>query len=178
MKTPEELYPLIDSQRYVIILATNDVSPLPEALVNRSMEFIFGEYTKEELLYISNNLLLGTLSNQNQDYLIECAAKNPRILKSLCVRINLISRSYPNVWNMDIKQFNMLIRDLFGIEDGLDMSCRRYVEALDHLGGRASLDTLSIYLHIDKDTLRYFVEPILLYKNLIQITSRGRTLCR
>lgn len=173
----EVIYPKIDENRYVILLATNDAMLLPEALVNRTTEFIFSEYSKEELAYMANETLQNQLRGDCVDYLIECAAKNPRILvKGLCARLNLISKTYPDIWRMELGDFKNLVRDLFGIEDGLDVASRRYMEALRTLGGRASLETLSTLLHIDKNTLRYFVEPILLYKNLIQISSKGRIL--
>lgn len=178
LNPPEVIYPIIDSKKYVILLATNDAATLPEALVNRTMEFIFAEYSVEELRYIAGSILVRALPISHLDYLIQSSAKNPRIMKGLCERINLISRAKPTIWDMSFEEFKVLMRELFGIVDGLDVASRRYVEALDHLGGRASLDTLATYLHIDKDTLRYFVEPILLYRNLILITSRGRILCQ
>ena len=90
-------------------------------------------------------------------------------------RLNNIASSL-NVWKLPENKFRELVKDIFGIEDGLDVSARRYVETLRELGGRASLDTLATMLHIDKSTIQYFVEPVLLYKRLIKITPKGRIL--
>lgn len=174
---PEVLYPLMDSGRYVIVIATNDVATLPEALSNRCVEFIFNNYTLLELREISTPMLQGKLSTEFLDYVIESGGFNPRIIKSLINRLNIVIANRPGILDgLNLDQFKELLHELFGIRDGLDIMCTRYMDALRGLGGTASLQTLAAFTHIDQNTLRYFAEPILLYKKLIKISSKGRSI--
>lgn len=177
LQNPEILYPIIDSMEYVFVLATNDVAIVPEALVNRSMEFIFDQYSKEELRDICKTHVLGDLPVEFLDYIIDSSGGNPRIIKGLMKRINMFYLNSPQrIKGIDLNGFKKIMEDIFGIVDGLDVTCARYLEALQSVGGTASLQTLSTMLHIDKGSLQYHAEPILLYKNRIKITNKGRSL--
>lgn len=177
MKTPEMLYPLMDSKEYVIIIATNDAAILPEALVNRCFEFIFEQYTKEELSEICRMNLKFPMQNSFVDYVVESSGGNPRVMKNLLDRLNMIMLNRPNLINsLDIGGFKGLLKDVFGIVNGMDVLCIRYMDALQNVGGTASIQTISTMLHVDQGTLKFYVEPVLLYKNKIRITSRGRSL--
>lgn len=175
---PEVLYPRMDSGKFVIVIATNDVAMLPEALSNRCVEFIFDRYTIPELREISKTCLGSVeVSTDKLDYIIESGGYNPRIIKSLISRLSIILSRNPNILNgLDLSRFKQLLADVFGIHDGMDVMCTRYIESLEKLGGTASIQTISAYVHIDQNTLKYYVEPILLYKERIKITSKGRSL--
>jgi Holliday junction resolvasome RuvABC ATP-dependent DNA helicase subunit len=173
----ETLYPMMDSGKYVIVLATNDVALLPEALSNRCVQFSFIHYSIEELRDITKPCLMCNISDELLDYLIESGADNPRIIKSLASRINIILSRNPSILvNMPLDKFKGFMGDVFGIQDGMDVMCNQYLDALKSVGGTASIETLSAYAHIDKSTLKFYVEPILLYKNRIKISSKGRSL--
>jgi len=58
----------------------------------------------------------------------------------------------------------------------LDTLCRKYLEVLEDVGGTASIFLLKSILHIDDNTLKREIEPVLLKKGLIKITSKGRSL--
>jgi Holliday junction resolvasome RuvABC ATP-dependent DNA helicase subunit len=175
--TPEVLYPLMDSGKYVILLATNDAALLTEALVNRCTQFNFEPYSMEELREITKSCLTSKVQNDILDYIIESGGNNPRVIKNIVSRINIMMHTVPNLLSqVNINEFRVLMEASFGIRDGLDTMCYRYMEALTSLGGAASLQTLGTYLHTDSNTLRFYVEPVLLYKNLIRISSKGRSL--
>ena len=177
LEHPEVLYPKMDSGKFVIVIATNDVALLPEALSNRCVEFIFDKYSKAELREIGGGFLLTPLPIEFLDYIIESGGGNPRMIKNLVGRLNIILTRRPNlVKNINLDQFKILLEELFGIVDGMDIMCNRYLDALSSLGGTASISTISTYIHIDQNTLKFYVEPVLLYKNKIKITSRGRSL--
>lgn len=175
--TPETLYPKMDSGKYVIVLATNDASMLPEALTNRCVEFIFDAYSTVELREIIDGASSQRLPNQFKDYIIESGGGNPRVIKNIIMRLNLIASRHPDTYKgMDLDGFKKLLEYTFGIKDGMDVMCNRYLEILKAVGGVASLQTLSTMAHIDQSTLKFYVEPILLYKKIIKITSKGRSL--
>jgi Holliday junction resolvasome RuvABC ATP-dependent DNA helicase subunit len=148
-----------------------------EALSNRCVQFSFIHYSIEELRDITKPCLMCNISDELLDYLIESGADNPRIIKSLASRINIILSRNPSILvNMPLDKFKGFMGDVFGIQDGMDVMCNQYLDALKSVGGTASIETLSAYAHIDKSTLKFYVEPILLYKNRIKISSKGRSL--
>jgi Holliday junction resolvasome RuvABC ATP-dependent DNA helicase subunit len=166
----------MDTNEHVIILATNDIAELPEALVNRCEDLIFEAYSQEELHYIATLYLPFNLSVECLDYLIESSGYNPRIIKHTAGKLILVFSKHPELVNSTLEEFKYLLESVFGIKDGMDVMCTRYLEALTNVGGTASLQTISSYTHIDQSTMKYFIEPILLYKNRIRISSRGRSL--
>lgn len=177
MEHPETLYPLIDSKKYVFVFATNDVALLNEALANRCAEFIFDKYSKEELREIARTCLSTELPDDFIDYIVESGSGNPRIIKNYINRLNImLIRNKSALSGIDLVGFKSVMEYVFGIQDGMDILCQRYIAALKDVGGTASIQTLSTYLHVDQNTLKYHVEPALLYKSLIKITSKGRSL--
>jgi Holliday junction resolvasome RuvABC ATP-dependent DNA helicase subunit len=177
LEHPEVIYPRMDSGRYVIIIATNDVALLPEALSNRCVEFIFDRYSNLELREIAGMNLIVKIPVEFLDYMIESGGGNPRIIKNLAGRLNIVLTRHPNILaGLNLEQFKLLLKETFGIVDGMDIMCNRYIACLVSLGGTAALGTISAYVHIDQNTLKYYVEPILLYKNKIKISSKGRSL--
>jgi Holliday junction resolvasome RuvABC ATP-dependent DNA helicase subunit len=177
LEHPEVMYPFMDSGKYVIVIATNDVALLPEALSNRCVEFIFNRYTIPELREIAGMSLQTKLPVPFIDYIIESGGGNPRIIKSLIGRLNIVLSRRPNLLDgINLDGFRLLLLESFGIKDGMDVMCTRYIEALEHLGGTAALGTISAYVHIDQNTLKFYVEPTLLYKNRLRISSKGRSL--
>ena len=176
---PEVLYPFMDSGKYVVILATNDVSVVPEALSNRcTVSLTFDDYSQEDLRMICSTKLNSHIAIELLDYIIESAGRNPRVIDSIARRLNIILINKPSILdNLAVHEFKYLMEKLFGIKNGMDTACTRYLTALKKLGGTASLQTISSYIHIDQNTLKFSVEPVLLYKGKIQITSKGRILC-
>lgn len=174
VKEPEYLYPLMDSGNYVFVLTTNDVEILPEALSNRCYEYIFAPYTVEELRIITQDALWSKMDTECLDLIIDSGGRNPRIIIKLVDRINLYQAERGIIPDRD--KLVTVLKAYLGIINGLDIECQRYIEVLREAGGRAALDTLSVMLHINKDSIRYNIEPVLLQKRLIQITSKGRIL--
>lgn len=174
LKEPEVLYPIMDSGRYVMIFTTNSVTVLPEALVRRCYNFNLAPYTKEELIIMAGNALWDRLSGDCVSLIVDSANGSPAILMSIIQRINLYQRNKRKI--NSVGELIEVLKNYVGIVNGLDEAARRYLECLKNLGGVAGLDTLSTLLHINKDALRYDIEPILLEKRLIKVTSKGRIL--
>lgn len=176
MEHPEVLYPILDSGKYVFIFTTNFDSLLPEALTNRCKNFIFVDYSIEELVEIFDIHSKLKFPDMVVRYIVECAGRNPRIIvKTFADILKMHYRKQTNIPSEPSEILNEIDK-LFGIEEGLDRVSRQYLETLEKLGGRSSISLLSSSMHLDKNTIQYSVEPALLYKKLIRITSRGREL--
>jgi len=176
MEHPEILYPLLDDSRYVFIFATNFDSILPEALTNRCKSFIFVDYSMDELREIFRFHSKLVYPENVINHIVEVAGRNPRIIVKTF--IDTLKMHYRKQENIPYNESELIatIDKLFGIEEGLDRISRAYLETLQNLGGRSSINLISSSMHLDLNTIKYSVEPALLYKKLIKITSRGREL--
>jgi len=173
----EPLYPIMDSGEYVIVLATNEYTKLPEPVVNRcnNSGFVFTPYTDRELYEIIKISSETVYDEDHLQYLIKSGGHNPRVIKGIVTNLDVYFKYYP--FPRTIREFKQIIKDTFGIVDGISPIAANYLEALQALGGRASLALLAGTLRIDKSTLQGAVEPLLLNNSLIRITSKGRELC-
>lgn len=171
----ESLYHLMDLRSRVLVFATNSDGNLPEAFQNRCWEFIFKEYDDDELLIIAKDSAEFYAPIDKFVPIVEAGARNPRIIKSLVSRLNMYFSQNKDV-DPSTVDFTEIMEQVFDIQDGLDTLCRRYLEALENVGGVASINLLKSILHVDQNTLTNQVEPILMKKGLVQISSKGRKL--
>lgn len=173
---PEFLYPLIDSGAFSFIFATNEDGKVKEPLLNRCVNLVFIEYSQEELRELTRVSLSESgmrFTDSMVDKIIEVGNRNPREITSISKRVSLYVRSHPLILRDD---FDEMLKSLFGFEDGMDLLSRVYLQKLKELGGKASLDALSRTTHIDKTTMTSLIEPSLLYRGEILISSKGRSL--
>lgn len=176
MKEPEVLFPIMDSKKHVLILATNHTGGLPEALRNRCREFIFGDYDDEELELMAMESASFSTTEENYMKMVRASNGNPRILVDNIVdTFGMYFRQNPDVNPMTI-DFDDILENVLHISGGIDTHCRRYLEILGTVGGTASLSLLSNILHIDQETLRNQIEPVLIKKGLLTISPKGRKL--
>lgn len=179
MKSPEVIYPLLDKRDHVFLFATNDVAILPDALTRRcDFVFIFEPYSSDELAEMCR-VRIGDKSIPRDfiDYIVESSGRNPGILRNMSNKVVMFLSAYPNILKgMDLDSFKDLMDKVFGIQDGMDQLCVRYIDVLKSVGGTASLATIANMLHADHDTIKYNVEPVLLYKGKLRISSKGRSL--
>lgn len=175
MQNPERLYKVLDEKQKVLILATNENANLPEPLVNRCYEFIFTDYSDEELILIARESSVFSASDESYLVIVEAGNRNPREIKSLVDRLGLYFQANPSV-NSRSADYKQILKEVFQITNGLDTLCRRYLEVLSDIGGTGSLHLLKGILHVPEDILKNRVEPVLLRKGLIKISSKGRSL--
>lgn len=171
LASPEFLYPIMDSGKFVFIIATNEDGNVKEPLMNRCVPLIFTEYSQEELREIVKIPYTTPVSDDILDKVIDLGGRNPRQISSLSRRLSMYERVYGR-----IEDFDSVLENIFGYKDGLDELSRTYLRKLSELGGRASVEALARALHVDQNTIKYIVEPNLLYKNKITISQRGRCL--
>ena len=186
VKNFERLFPEMDKSispagtypnPHVFIFATNQDGNLPEAFSNRCTEFIMKDYSLEELMLIAKDASSFITSDESLEEIVNAGNFNPRIIKSLCARLSTYLNMRKDI-NPMVADFKEIFREVFSIEDGLDSLCRDYLEVLGDVGGTASIFLLKSILHVDDTTLKRSIEPILLRKGLIKITSKGRSLVR
>lgn len=176
MKDHERLFGVMDSRKHILIFATNQDANLPEAFVNRCTHFIFSDYTMEELMLIAKDSLSVEVSDESLESIVVAGNHNPRIIKDeLCDKLNIYFKTYREIDPLNV-DMDSVLKEVFSIEGGLNTLCRKYLETLNDVGGTASLFLLKSILHIDDVTIKSEVEPVLLKKGLIKITSKGRTL--
>lgn len=179
MKEPEILYPIIDSDNYVFIFATNFDSLLPEAFTNRCKNFTFLEYSEKELIDIFKSHSKLQFRESVIKHIIDISGRNPRIMiKTFLSGLEIhYNNKREELFVKTDEEIIDNINKIYGIVGGLDGISRQYLETLKSLGGRSSINLLASSSRLDINTIKYIIEPTLLYKKLIKITSRGRELC-
>lgn len=174
LKEPERLYPLMDSKKYLFIFASNEAGELKEPLTNRCIGFNFVEYGKEEICQIIDTYFTDNKINLPHNYL-ELIYENcngvPRTAKLISQRLLMMiqNRGVPTY-----DELKRIIYDVFQIQDGLDYRHKSYLNFIQK-AGTASLDLISYAIKLDKATIKRDIEPVLINKGLIKISSRGRT---
>lgn len=174
----ETLYPIIDSNRFVFIFATNFDSILPEAFQNRCINLNFTSYSKKEFRSIFRVNSRLPLSDNVVNFLYEVSGGNPRILiKVYIYNLELFFEQNPEGLSKSDDEIIKIIEDIHGIKDYLTRDMLEYLKVLDSLGGRAPIDTIASGLKLDRNTIKYDIEPVLLFRKRIKISSKGRELC-
>jgi Holliday junction resolvasome RuvABC ATP-dependent DNA helicase subunit len=174
LKTPEVLYPLMDSREFTIILATNETGELKEPLVNRCVPLIFEPYSKPEM----KRIICSKLPQLNLifvDVIVSISKGNPRIASILCERLDYIfnANGYPN----SMEEMKGTLTEILNISpEGFSPYEIRYINFLRTAGGHASLDLIVNSTRIDKKTVLRDVEPTLILSGKVVIDHRGRSI--
>lgn len=177
LKDPERIYPLMDSGKHTFMLMSNEYSDLLEPLTNRCFAFNFSPYRVEELSKIAEMFLRKydiNLGSENLRTLVENSRLMPREVINLCKRLAVIFKG-KDVPESSEKMEHILFEYCGIRKGGFTSNDEAYLHFLRE-NQRASLTTLANVLQIPRQTVLNEIEPFLLRKNLIQITSRGRIL--
>lgn len=174
LKYPEVMYPILDSGNYVFVFASNEYGELPEALFTRCFVYNFAEYSLDEISEIISRYSRDKgifLDKSKTDLFAKYSRNNPRVAKKLFDRVLfIINRGY---YKLSVKGIISALNDI-GIYSGgytdLDI---QYLQALSKLMV-SSLDNISRILKVDKNTILNEIEPFLIEKGHITITSKGR----
>lgn len=178
IKSPEFLYPLMDSGEYSFFICTNEFQDLKDPLQNRCFQLVFDSYTFAELKIIGRIVFLEKEINIDPGLLnliIESVRDTPREVKLICEKCAFLfsQRGMPT----SEEELNITLSKVFGIhEGGLNETDIKYLEFLRKQGS-AGLKTISLVLKLPEKTVREDVEPFLMRRGMIKITGRGRTLC-
>ncbi len=175
LKGQEMLYPLLDRGDKTFLICSNEFGLLKEPLQNRCINFIYLDYTYEEMQYILidyANSLGYWMDDDFIDEVIKGSAYNPRVGKAMISSLhNYELAGNPAITSLD--ELKGILKSIFGIEDGLNSLQRRYLEFL-RTAESASLNLISSVLKVDVITVRRDIEPALVQRGLIGIGARGR----
>jgi Holliday junction resolvasome RuvABC ATP-dependent DNA helicase subunit len=177
IRTPEMFYPAMDSGNNVFLFMTNSSGLLPEPLQNRCISLIFDDYTNEEIGLIVTDYVINELKiTLTQDLIMEIVRNsngNPRVSKMISLRLRnyFITHKYPDT----VEELKEILFNFLGIKDGLNKVHRGYLKLLES-NDSMSLNLICGLLNVDKGTILYEIEPVLMKRGLISITNKGRQL--
>lgn len=174
IKSPEDLYPLMDSGKYIFIILTNEYEQLKEPFLNRTIQFQLEEYTDLDLA----QLVSQQFKRKGVDFpyifcisIANCSRGNPRVAKLIAKRLIYVYREKGFPENVD--DLNKSLEIINVSKGGFTELDRRYLNFLKS-AERASINTICSSINIPKYTIEKDIEPFLIKKGLIQITPRGR----
>ncbi len=175
-KNFELLYPYLDDKNQSYLFCTTEYGETPEPFLTRCIRFTFEPYLVKDLTQIVRSYAKSRsfIFNSAEAYTLvaEASRGSPRIAKQRYDRIKRMLDYYGQPASVDNIRF---VLNKIGIYDfGYSAEDFRYLELLKTRGA-SSLDNISRTLRIDKNTISKEIEPYLLEKGNIQITSKGRT---
>ena len=171
----ELLYPYLDNKEQSYLFCTTEYGVTPEPFLTRCIRFTFEPYLVKDLAKIVRSYSKSrsfTLNSAEAYTLVaEASRGSPRIAKQRYDRIKRMLDYYGQPANVDNIRF---VLNKIGIYDfGYSAEDFRYLEFLKNIDA-SSLDNISRTLRIDKNTIAKEIEPYLLEKGNIMITSKGR----
>ena len=170
----ELLYPYLDDKDETFIFCTTEYGESPEPFLSRCIRLSFDPYSVKDLSTIIYRYATARRYKLNQECckLIAGASRgSPRIAKQRFDRVKMMLQYYG--YNNSISWVDHVLRKLGIYDDGYTSEDIRYLEYLENTGASSILN-ISRTLRIDKNTLVKEVEPFLLEKGNIEITSKGR----
>jgi Holliday junction DNA helicase RuvB len=174
MKDFEYLFQFLDSPRFSFIMCTTDFGVLPDALTSRCIQLTFSPYNEEEITAITlmYGREIGLTINEETASLISARSRgSPRVAKNLTMRIKfIIDQGY---YTMSLHGVKSAFNDIGVFHGGYTELDIRYLKTLQ-VSKNSSLSSLSRRLGIDEETIKNVIEPFLLDKNHIKISSKGR----
>jgi len=170
----EILYPAMDRQEQTFIFCTTEYGESPEPFLSRCIRLSFDPYSVEDLSEIVRRYSTGRRFKLNKTCCLLVAGVSrgsPRIAKQRFDRVKMMLQYYS--FDSTAHWVEHVLRQLGIYTFGYTTEDFRYLEYLQHVGV-SSLNNLSRALRIDRNTLEKEVEPFLLEKDNIIITSKGR----
>lgn len=174
IRQPEPLYPLMDGGEYIFIILTNEYESLKEPLMNRTIQFQLERYSDLDLAELISQQFKRKGMEIPFIYCVSignCSRGNPRVSKLIAKRLSNVYKENGIPRNTEELDRSL---DLIQVSKGgfteLD---RRYLSFLRDVG-RASIATIASSINIPRYTIEKDIEPFLIKKNLVRITSRGR----
>jgi len=176
IKEPEFLYSLMDREQFTFIILTNFYGDLKEPFRNRCIDIHLQNYSEIELGEIANLVISKNtgknLTHSQKLVFGEKARGTPRIAKKIAERLLLFTKNELPVSENELRR-KLGILSIY--KGGFREVDRRYLNFLTKVNN-ASLNTISQTLNLDKEYIRNEIEPFLIQKSLLLITSKGRQL--
>ena len=171
----ENLYPYLDDNERSYLFCTTEYGETPEPFLTRVIRFTFEPYTVGHLTTIVKNYSKGRRfkldTPEAYTLIAEASRGSPRLAKQRYDRIKRMLDYYGQQPSAENVRF---VLNKIGIYDfGYSAEDFRYLEFLKNITS-SSLDNIARTLRIDKNTIAKEIEPYLLEKGNILITSKGR----
>ena len=155
-----------------LIGCTTEGAPISDPLKSRMVELWMAEYTLQELITIVVN---ATGLSPMVGFIIALRSRgSPRVSIQIGTQIQMALR-YNSIETPTSKIVGDLCQSMGYLNDGFTVNDLSYLEVLSK--GYASASTLASTLNLPVDTIKTEIEPFLMRKGLVRITSRGRELC-
>lgn len=171
----ELLYPEMDSGEHVFIFCTTEYGETPDPFLTRCIRFSFEPYSAESIKQIveeySRARRFTFKDSACYELIAESSRGNPRIAKQRFDRVKLMIEHYDYPRRVDFVRNTLTQIGVFG--GGFTKEDFRYMDYL-HRVGRSSIDNIARTLQIDKNTVVKEIEPYLIERGCIELTSRGR----
>jgi len=174
MKNFEQLYEFMDSGKYVIVYCTTDFGDLPDPFSSRCITFNLRDYTDEELAQIAVNYAreLGLAMTLATAILVAKRSRgSPRKVKVYTRRIKFMLDNGLHAFT--ISGVENAFKDIGIYSQGYTDIDNDYLKFISTVIS-ASLKMISRSIKVDEDTIKNEIEPFLIEKGHITITSRGR----
>lgn len=170
----ENLYMKMDSGRYFFIFCTTDAGDLPDAFVSRCMVYTLDDYSVDELaqmVYAESLELNLNIDRASAEFIASVSRGVPRNAISLTKRIKIALTNGRFENNLD---GIISAAEYIGVtRGGFTELDHRYLSLLRE-NSPLGLNNLCRILSVDRDTVVNTIEPFLISKGLISITSKGR----
>ena len=171
----------VNLPRFTLVGATTHSGMLAKPLLDRFVhQFHLKPYTDEDI----SKIVVKSFSKLNLECSTMCAMEIAKRSRGIPRKANAFVEQFSDKALLDgttIIDFEMITSffDQLKInEDGLDSFDMDYLETLNdkYGGGPVGLETLCSCLSIDKNIVENQIEPYLLFKGLLKVSSGGREL--
>ena len=172
----DEIHNLKDEELWYeyapMIGCTTEGAPVSDPLKSRMVELWMEEYTLQELTTIVVN---ATGLSPMIGFIVALRGRgSPRVSIQIGNQVQMALR-YNSIETPTSKIVGDLCQNMGYLNNGFTINDLSYLEVLSK--GYASASTLASTLNLPVDTIKTEIEPLLMRKGLVRITSRGRELC-
>ena len=174
MKNFEQLYAFMDSGKYIMVYCTTESGDLPDPFSSRCITFNMREYTDEDLARIAVNYAkeLGLAMTLATALLVAKRSRgSPRKVKVYTRRIKFMLDN--GLYSFTLSGVENAFRDIGIYTNGYTDIDKDYLKFISSITS-ASLKMISRIIGVDENTIKNDIEPFLIEKGHITITSRGR----
>ncbi len=174
MKNFEQLYEFMDSGKYIMVYCTTESGDLPDPFSSRCITFNMRDYSDEELALIAVNYAreLGLAMTLATAILIAKRSRgSPRKVKLYTRRIKFMLDN--GLYAFTISGVKNAFKDIGVYSQGytdIDIDYLKFISTI----ASASLKMISRTIGVDENTIKNDIEPFLIEKGHIIISSRGR----
>lgn len=169
LQNPERFYPIMDKKLYSFVFCTNIADSIPDALITRTVQIYFENYTEEEIGGIFRTHF-PKLSKEFATSLAEKFLLNPRITHETANKLVY----YKKKKVLSEKEIEEALKELgYNV---FDPPTETYVRTLLEIGKPVSEHMIKRAIPVPHALVKNYIEPFLFRYGYLEITSKGRVL--